>query len=312
MEAVYLVIGAIAAMTGTLVLAVIATLTRPVSSEKFDDAISMMTGRASNEIDLSLTKSEETEKKSWNAFWFDAFTKSGRTITDESSPGRIVLGLIVLSLFFGVFVAPGGYLGFFVPAVTVGFLYTFLTYEQGKRRATLEKQLPLVLSSLRTQMMAGVTVQGAILNVADELPSPIGDEFRQVKADVSVSIPLEESLTTLAKRLKSRLMFFLVSSIGIAIQSGSDLIPQLVTIEEIVRQRARIQGKIKSALAFARPTSYLAMGVPVLMGVYLFATDPSYTNYFFGEGWWILLISIVAYVAGVFLIRTIVKNVEKI
>jgi Flp pilus assembly protein TadB len=312
MEAVYLVIGALAAMTGTLVLAVVSTLSKPVASESFDDALSMMTGRDANEIDLSLTKGPDEKKKGWNGFWYTEFTKSGRQIADEGTPGRVILSIIALSLFFGVFVFPGGSLGLIAPLVAVGAVYLFLTYEQGKRRATLEKQLPLVLSSLRTQMMAGVTVQGALINVADELPSPIGDEFRQVKADVSVSIPLEESLANLATRMKSRLMFFLVSSIGVAIQSGSDLIPQLVTIEEIVRQRARIEGKIKSALAFARPTAYLAMGVPLLMGVYLFATDPTYGNYFFGEGWWLLLISLAAYAGGVFLIRQIVKNVEKI
>lgn len=312
MEAVILVVGAIAALAGSLVLAVATTLSRPVASEKFDDAIAIMTGRDSNEIDLSLTSGPSEKKRSWNAFWYGEFTKSGRQIADETSPGRIVLGIVALSIFFGVFVYPGGSLGILAPLVVVGALYVFLSYEQGKRRATLEKQLPLVLSSLRTQMMAGVTVQGALLNVADELPSPIGDEFRQVKADVAVSIPLEESLRALAARLKSRLFFFLVSSIGIAIQSGSDLIPQLVTIEEIVRQRARIEGKIKSALAFARPTSYLAMGVPVLMSIYLFSTDPTYGQYFFGEGWWLLLISIAAYAAGVFVIRAIVKNVEKV
>lgn len=312
MEAVYLVIGALAAMTGTLVLAVYSTLSRPIASESFDDALSMMTGRDANEIDLSLSKGPDQQKKGWNGFWYTEFTKSGRQISDEGTPGRVILSIIALSLFFGIFVFPGGLLGLIVPIVGVGVVYLFLAYEQSKRRATLEKQLPLVLSSLRTQMMAGVTVQGALINVADELPSPIGDEFRQVKADVSVSIPLEESLANLAKRLKSRLMFFLVSSIGVAIQSGSDLIPQLVTIEEIVRQRARIEGKIKSALAFARPTAYLAMGVPALMGVYLFATDPSYGNYFFGEGWWLLAISIAAYAGGVLLIRQIVKNVEKI
>lgn len=312
MESVYLVIGALAAMTGTLVLAVFSTLSKPATSESFDDALSMMTGRDANEIDLSLNNGPEENKKSWNGFWYSEFTKSGRQIADTGTPGRIILGLIALSLFFGIFVFPGGTLGLLAPVVGVGLVYLFLTYEQGKRKATLEKQLPLVLSSLRTQMMSGVTVQGALINVADELPSPIGDEFRQVKADVSVSIPLEESLANLAGRLKSRLMFFLVSSIGVAIQSGSDLIPQLVTIEEIVRQRARIEGKIKSALAFARPTAYLAMGVPVIMGVYLFATDPSFPNFFFGEGWWLLLISLVAYAGGALIIRQIVKNVEKI
>jgi Flp pilus assembly protein TadB len=306
---IVLSIGGLAAI---LPIAVIQTITKPVSTEKFEDAIAILTGQSSSEVDLALAKGPANQSKGWEGFWLSAVQKSGRIVTNQAGPGQFALAVAVLGLFFGLLVFPGGAAGILAPFAILGFLYAFLAFEQGKRRGTLEKQLPLVLASLRTQMMAGVTIQGAIINISDELPSPIGDEFRQVKADVSVSIPLEDALAGLAFRVKSRLLFFLVSSIGIALRSGSDLIPQLVTIEEIVRQRARITGKIKSALAFAKPTSYLAMGAPVLMAGYLFLTDIAYPSYFFGEGILLLVISLLMYAAGIVVIQAIVKNVEKI
>jgi Flp pilus assembly protein TadB len=313
MDAIFIVIVlSIAGLAAILPIAVIQTISKPVSTEKFEDAIAILTGQSASEVDLALAKGPSEQKKGWEGFWLSAVQKSGRIVNNESGPGQFALAAGILGMFFGLLVYPGGVAGLIVPVAVLGLLYTFLIFEQGKRRATLEKQLPLVLSSLRTQMMAGVTIQGAVMNISDELPSPIGDEFRQVKADVSVSIPLEDALTSLANRVKSRLLFFLVSSIGIALRSGSDLIPQLVTIEEIVRQRARIQGKIKSALAFAKPTSYLAMGAPILMGGYLFLTDVSYPKYFFGEGILVLGIALVMYVAGIVVIQAIVRNVEKI
>jgi tight adherence protein B len=159
-------------------------------------------------------------------------------------------------------------------------------------------------------MHAGVTVQAALMSVADELPSPIGDEVRMVKRDVNVSIPLEQALDTLAQRVNSRQMQFLVASIGIAVRSGSDLVPQLVVIEEIVQQRARIEGKIKSAIALAKPTAILAMAAPVIMMLYMSFTDPGYLAWFFGPGILFLGISIGLYAAGVVTIRILVKNVE--
>jgi Flp pilus assembly protein TadB len=313
MDSIFIIIVlSIAGLAAILPIAVIQTISKPVSTEKFEDAIAILTGQSASEVDLALAKNTEEKKKGWEGFWLAAVQKSGRVVINEAGPGQFALSAALLGLFFGFLVYPGGAAGALVPIAVLGLIYVFLTYEQGKRRATLEKQLPLVLASLRTQMMAGVTVQGAVMNIADELPSPIGDEFRQVKSDVSVSIPLEDALAALAVRVKSRLLFFLVSSIGIALRSGSDLIPQLVTIEEIVRQRARIQGKIKSALAFAKPTSYLAMGAPVLMGGYLFLTDVAYPSYFFGDGILLLGLSIIMYLAGIVTIQAIVKNVEKI
>lgn len=314
MDSVFaIIVISIAGLAAILPIAVIQTISKPTSSEKFEDAIAILTGQSANEIDTALNKGPTTTKRSWAGFWLDAVKKSGRIVDNEAGPGQFALTLVGLGIFFGLLVFPGGLTGALIaPVAALGLMYLFLMFEQGKRRGTLEKQLPLVLASLRTQMMAGVAIQGAIMNVADELPSPIGDEFRQVKADVAVSIPLEEALATLATRVKSRLLFFLVSSIGIALRSGSDLIPQLVTIEEIVRQRARIQGKIKSALAFAKPTSYLAMGAPILMGGYLFISDPTYVTYFFGEGLFLLGIAAAMYAAGIFVIQAIVKNVEKV
>lgn len=313
MELVFLTVVSIMALAATLTLAVWRTLSRPISGEKFEDALAALTGTELETADTTLTAGspEEKRKKTWNSFWLEAVLKTGRTVDDPTGPGRAMLAVAAFGIFFGVFVAPRGPAGFVMVPVVLGAAYFWLLYEQGKRKSALERQLPLLLAGLRSQMSAGMTVQAALLSVADDLPSPLGDEMRQVKADVSVAVPLDQALGTLAERLESRLLNFLVSSIGIALRSGSDLMPQLITIEEIVRQRARIQGKIKAALAMAQPTAYLAMAAPVLMGLFLFATDPQYPRFFFGEGITLLFIAVVAYVVGAYFIRSMIKKVER-
>ena len=310
--AVVITILAIMSLTATVTLAVWRTLTKPIGGDRFEDAINKLTGKDSKEIDTTLASSTKRARSSWNKFWYGEVIKTGRIVNDEGAPGRLMAGLAVLALFFGLVVFPGGPLGAVAPVVVLVIAWAWFGYEQTKRRRTMERQLPLLLSTLRSQMTAGMTVQAALLASADSLPSPLGDEIRQVKADVSVAIPLEDALNTLAERLESRIMFFLVSSIGIALRSGSDLIPQLVTIEEIVRQRARIEGRIRSALAMAKPTSYLAIGVPVVLAGYLFLTDPKFGGYFFGDGILVFLVAMVMFIAGIVIIRTMIKNVEKI
>jgi len=223
-----------------------------------------------------------------------------------------MLGASLIGLIFGLLVYPTGISSIFIPFVIIGFTRLWLMLEQGKRRAAFDRQLPLLLSSLRTQIHAGMTVQAAIMMVADDMPSPLGDEIRQIRDEVNVSVPLERALNDMSGRVGSRLVQFLVSSIGIAIQSGSDLVPQLITIEEIVRQRARIAGKIKAAIALAKPTSYLALAAPPSMFVWMMFQDPDYVPYFLGEGLLSLFVAIVLYVAGVVSIRIMVSNVEKI
>lgn len=313
MELIFITVGAIMALAATLVLAVWRTIARPTSSERFDDALKLIASNQEANIDTTLTKTAKKEGKwSWSRFWYDTIIKTGRIVNDPQGPGRFMAGLAAVALFFGIAIYPGGTQGIFAPVFALGMAYLWFNTEQGKRRRTMEKQLPLLLSGIRVQMSAGLTPQAAIIAVADDLPSPIGDEIRQLKADVSVSVPLEQALTALASRMKSRIMFFLVSSIGIAIRSGSDLVPQLITIEEIVRQRARIDGKLRAALALARPTSYLAMGVPALMTMYFFTSDPSYAAFFFGEGIIMGMVALAMYVIGIIVIRAMISKVEKI
>lgn len=311
--AVLLTIGAIAGLTATLTIAVWRALRQPVGADKFDEALAKITGTETLDGDTSLAKTNKSVVKSWNEYWRILFEKSGRRVNDPSSPGRVVLGILIVAAFFGIAVFPGGALFPLAPAIAYVGITAWLSFERNRRKAALEKQLPLLLSGLRNQMQAGTTVQGAIMAVADDLPLPLGDEIRQVKADVNVSVPLDKALNDLAARSQSSIMQFLVSSMGVAIRSGSDLIPQLIVIEETVRQRARIQGKIRAALALARPTAYIAAAAPIAMAAYMFFTDPTFGAFYMTpEGLLILTISALLYGAGLFTMRILVSNVEKV
>lgn len=305
-------VASIMGLAAALTLAVYRTLTTTGDKAKFDEALAIIQSSEITELDTPVQKDDdEDSKQTWNSFWYKKAIQAGRVPADASTPGRYAAGAGIIGAIFGFFVFPGGITGVIMGAVAVGLGYFYLGFEATKRRNTLDKQMPMLLSSLRSQMHAGVTVQAALINIADDIPSPLGDEIRQVRQDVNVSIPLDQALDSLAARVKSRQMQFLVSSIGIAVRSGSDLVPQLVTIEEISRQRFRIEGKIKSAVALAKPTAYLAMAAPALMFVWNSITNPEYLPYFFGDGLLLGIAAVVLYTLGVVSVQLLIKNVEK-
>jgi Flp pilus assembly protein TadB len=313
MSGIYLfTIAMVMGLAATLTLAVYRSLVSGSDKAKFDEALAIIQSSEITELDTSIQKEEEEGGAwSWNKFWYKRAVQSGRSPEDAATPGRYALGAAIVGFVFGFFVFPGGVGGVLVGPAVLGLGYLWLGFEANKRRNTLDKQMPILLSSLRAQMHAGVTVQAALINIADEIPSPLGDEIRQVRQDVNVSIPLEQALDSLASRVRSRQMQFLVSSIGIAVRSGSDLVPQLVVIEEISRQRFRIEGKIKAAVALAKPTAYLAIGAPALMFLYGAITNPKYLPFFFGDGLIFGLGALVAYVLGVVTVQFLIRNVEK-
>jgi tight adherence protein B len=300
-------------LSSLLTIAVWRTIVRPTGIQDFDAVIATVTGNDTADTETTLLKhKKENESWSWQKWWLEATLKAGRSVSDPAAPGRFMLGATILGSVFGAFVYPGGVVGIYMGVLVIFLARLWLSFEVGKRKAVLERQMPLLLAGLRNQMTAGVTIQRAIMEIADDLPNPIGSEMRQVRDEVRVNVPLTDALEGLNGRVNSRLMQFLVSSIGVAIKSGSDLIPQLITIEEIVRMRARIDGKIRAAVALAKPTAYMAAGAPPLMFVWSMISDPTYLPYFLGKGLLLLLAAVVLYAVGIFLIQIMIKNVENI
>ncbi len=308
-------------VAASLTFAVWRTVTRPADGDAFDEALAAIEqGDSIDSHDMALTV-DKPDSWNWFTWWNVAVLRSGREVTDPHSFGRVMLGAIAVAAFFGMFVYPGSGLAnplmtmlgaVVVPSVVVLFVRGWLNLEIRKRRTAMDRQLPLFLSSMRAQIHSGQTLQSSFMEISVDFPAPLGDELRQVRDEVNVSVPLETALLDMSSRVGSRLLQFLVSSLGIALRSGSDVVPQLTTIEDIVRQRARIAGKIRSAIALAKPTAYLAMAAPPFMALYMTFTSEGYIAYFFGEGLLSLLLAVVLYGLGAFLLKVIVSNVEKI
>lgn len=301
-------------LAASLTLAVYRSLSSGSDREKFDRTLEIIQSSELSEIDNLVGRNDVDviAKKgwSWNNWWLTSWLQAGKTVEDPSAPGRTMLTVVAVALAFGFLVFPGGTNAPLAAAMAVLGARAYFSFLIQRRKNTMDKQMSLMLSALRSQMHAGVTVQAALINIADDLPSPLGDEVRQVKRDVNVSISLDNALEALAIRVPTRHMQFLVASINIAVKSGSDLVPQLATIEEIVQQRARIEGKIKSAVALAKPTAYLGAGAPPIMFAWLMLTNPDYPPHFFGKGFIQLMIAVVLYVIGLITIKLMIRNVE--
>lgn len=299
---------AIVGLVVTLTLAVVRTVQAPAKRQAFSEALeSVMSSEL--EIDTALNQTEK-DSKNWFEYWADLTNRSGRVVTDNKSPGMFALGTVIFAVVFGALVFPGGFVGAVTaPLVGLFLIRMVLSNEASKRVVAMEKQLPQLLSGLRANLQAGTTPQQAMLAVADDMPSPLGDEMRLLKKDLNVNVALELAMEDLAARVPSREMKFLVSSVEIAVRSGADLDPQLATIEEIVKQRTRIRQKLRAAVAQVKPTKMLAYGAVPLM-LFISLRNDENKAYWFGGGIIFLILAGVLYAAGGYVIRFMVKGVE--
>lgn len=204
------------------------------------------------------------DAKTWAAYWHNLGQAAG---IEQTSPNR--MGITALSIglgvwFLGSFAYPRDILlGTFL---AVGALFIFrmsLRKKADKRLATIDKQLPALLSGMRANLSANMTPQQAILSQVGEIPAPLGDELTALKSDLDLGIGLDTALKNMADRVPSRELNFLVSSMRIAITQGANLDDLLRTLQGILTQRASIRDKLATAVAQAQPAIYVtAVAIP--------------------------------------------------
>lgn len=250
-----------------LALGIGQTLRAPVEKVKFQEALDDMMAGELRDLSRQTMQPTAPDKRGWFGYWKRTAAQAGQLFDNDRTPGWVALRIAGLAALAGMLVWPGGAVGLLaVPLVVVVAWAGWLRMQAGKRMATMEKQLPVLLAGLRSYLQVPLPPAEAIMNVADDVPSPLGDELQLVKNNVSIAMPLDQALQLMSDRVKSREMQFLVSSVEIAVTSGADLEPQLKTIEDVVEARTRARQKLATAVAGVRPTQIVAsLAVPLFL-----------------------------------------------
>jgi tight adherence protein B len=295
-----------------LVMAIYKAIKAPAQKKRFTEALADIHAGELYDIDSSFAENKIEKPTGWMSYWRIKGQHAGQEYENNNQAGIGVLRNAVVGALFGALVFPRGALGLVLgPVVIIVGQYVWLKIQAGKRVSAMEKQLPLLLSGLRSYLQAGSTPQQAIISVAGEIPSPLGDELIIVRQNVNVAMPLDEALRRLSERVPSREMQFLASSIEIAIQSGANLEPQLRTIEGVVAQRSRVRAKLATAIASVRPTQIAAtIAVPVFF-LNSLREGESQAFWFSPDSliYWLAILFLSAF--GVWGIRILIKRVQE-
>jgi len=203
--------------------------------------------------------------------------------------GRFFIGLI-----FGI---PG----LFLPKVIARILY--------KRKIDkFNNQLIDGLSSIANSLRAGSNFHQALEVLVRESSAPMSEEFAQVNREIRLGIPVAEALNNLAERVESRELHISVTAINIARETGGKLAEILTNIASTMRERNRLQGKIKAFTAQGRMSGIVVGSLPILLGFVLYLMDPEMMKPLFTTPIGYILIGLVVFmlITGGFLIKKII------
>jgi len=181
--------------------------------------------------------------------------------------------------FMLVFLVTTGFVVSLVAAILGGAVpFLGLMNKRNKRQRLLSEQLPDALDFMGRALRAGHSMPTAFQMMGEELPEPIGGEFRRVFEHHSLGASMEDALKSAVIRVESTDFAFFVTSALIQRQTGGDLSEVLNNITGMIRARVRLQQHVKAKTAEGRFTGYILAAFPAVMFVVSYCLNKEYAG----------------------------------
>ena len=185
----------------------------------------------------------------------------------------------------------------------------WLKYKRHVRMKKFEEQFPEALDLLSRAIRAGHAFQTAMGMVADELPAPVGVEFKKSFDQQNFGLPLKEALDEMAMRVPILDVRFFVTAVLIQRETGGNLSEILDNLAHVVRERFKILRQVRVHTAHGRFTGYVLLALPAALGIALNFINPDHMRLLFEErmGHMMIATAIVMQIVGYIWIRKVIK-----
>jgi tight adherence protein B len=185
----------------------------------------------------------------------------------------------------------------------------WLLRRRSNRMKRFEEQFPEALDLLSRAIRAGHAFQTAMGMVAEELPTPVGPEFKTTFEQQNFGLPLRDALDGLALRVPILDVRFFITAVMIQRDTGGNLSEILDNLGHVVRERFKIRRQIRVHTAHGRFTAYVLLALPAVLAVVLNFINPDHMQLLFREhmGHMMLAGTIVLQTIGYFWIRQVIK-----
>ncbi|MFF7728213.1 type II secretion system F family protein [Streptomyces sp. NPDC008001] len=213
--------------------------------------------------------------------------------------GLWLLASLLLAPFFGPIAAAAGLWGAFA----------YLNWQRQKRNEKFINQLPELSRVVANATQAGLALRTALAMAAEELESPAGEELARVADQLAVGHTLDDALDELAKRLPSRELVVLVTTLVLSNKAGGTVVSSLRNLTVTLEERKETRREVRTQLSQVTATAYIvpAMGLGAMLvmdQIWPGALD-KITGSVIGQG--AVIVSIALYTLGFFLVRRLGK-----
>lgn len=166
--------------------------------------------------------------------------------------------------------------GLGLPRWVLGFLTT-------RRKKKFTEHFAPAIEVIVRSVRSGLPTNEALRIVARESPDPVGSEFHNLVESLKVGVTLDQAMKRMMESMPTPEVGFFAIVMTIQSKSGGNLSEALSNLAFVLRDRKRLQGKIKAMSSEAKASAMIIGSLPPLVMGIVFLTTPEYIMKLFTE-----------------------------
>ena len=175
---------------------------------------------------------------------------------------------ILFALSFGLFVALG------LPHLVINKLIA-------RRLAKFNSNFPDAIELMVRGLRSGLPITETLGIVAQEIPGPVGIEFRAVSDKMKIGRTMEAALQDTADRMGTAEFQFFVITLAIQRETGGNLAETLSNLADVLRKRTQMKLKIRAMSSESKASAMIVGALPFIVFILVYMINPAYMANFF-------------------------------
>ena len=160
--------------------------------------------------------------------------------------------------------------------VGLGLPRWILGFLTNRRKKKFTEHFAASIDVIVRSVKSGLPTNEALRIVAREAPYPVGGEFHNLVESLKVGVTMEQGLKRMMESMPTPEVGFFAIVMTIQGKSGGNLSEALGNLAFVLRDRKRLQGKIKAMSSEAKASAGIIGSLPpAVMGI-VYLTTPNY------------------------------------
>lgn len=163
-----------------------------------------------------------------------------------------------------------------IGAGLVASLVPFIYVKQMKARRLrkFEEQFPEAIDLIGRALRAGHAFTTGLAMAAEEIPKPVGEEFKLLYDRQNFGMPLPDAMKAFAARIPLIDARFFVTAVLTQRETGGNLGEVLDNLASVIRDRFRVKRQVRVLTAHGRMTGWILSGLPPALAAAMMVVAP--------------------------------------